>query len=169
MAGKIDPFDIKALGDAVNDSASRVSTIWVSFLIFSLYLLTAASTVTHRQLFLADPVKLPVLNIDLPLWGFFFLAPILFVIFHIYVLLQVLLLAHTAAAYNAAVEHAGFAKGFGAPSPARVSSKHTLALVNTGNASAADLLALAREIVAGVQAAYSVTLTPEPILIGASL
>jgi UDP-N-acetylmuramate dehydrogenase len=67
------------------------------------------------------------------------------------------------------IEHAGFAKGFGAPSPARVSSKHTLALVNTGNASAADLLALAREIVAGVQAAYSVTLTPEPILIGASL
>jgi UDP-N-acetylmuramate dehydrogenase len=67
------------------------------------------------------------------------------------------------------IEHAGFAKGFGAPSPARVSSKHTLALVNTGNASTADLLALAREIVAGVQAAYSVTLTPEPILIGASL
>jgi uncharacterized protein YjbI with pentapeptide repeats len=109
MADKIDPFDVKALGDAVNDSASRVSTIWVSFLIFSLYLLTAASTVTHRQLFLADPVKLPVLNIDLPLWGFFFLAPILFVTFHIYVLLQVLLLAHTAAAYNAAVERAGFA------------------------------------------------------------
>src|ERR1019366_1440424 len=67
------------------------------------------------------------------------------------------------------IEHAGFAKGFGAPSPARVSSKHTLALVNTGNASAADLLALAREIVAGVHAAYGVTLAPEPILIGASL
>ena len=29
--------------------------------------------------------------------------------------------------------------------------------------------ALAREIVSGVQAAYGVTLTPEPILIGASL
>jgi uncharacterized protein YjbI with pentapeptide repeats len=109
MPDNIDPFDVEALGEAVNDSASRVSTIWVSFLIFSLYLLIAASTVTHRQLFLADPVKLPVLNIDLPLWGFFFLAPILFVTFHIYVLLQVLLLAHTAAAYNAAVERAGFA------------------------------------------------------------
>jgi uncharacterized protein YjbI with pentapeptide repeats len=108
MAEKPDPFDIEALGNAVNDSASRVSTIWVSFLIFALYLLTAATTVTHRQLFLAEPVKLPVLNIDLPLWGFFFLAPILFVIFHVYVLLQVLLLAHTAAAYNKAVASAGF-------------------------------------------------------------
>jgi UDP-N-acetylmuramate dehydrogenase len=67
------------------------------------------------------------------------------------------------------IEHAGFAKGYGAPSPARVSSKHTLALVNTGNATTADLLALAREIVAGVRSAYGVTLTPEPILIGVSL
>jgi UDP-N-acetylmuramate dehydrogenase len=67
------------------------------------------------------------------------------------------------------IEHAGFAKGYGAPSPARVSSKHTLALVNTGSATTADLLGLAREIVAGVRSAYGVTLTPEPILIGVSL
>jgi UDP-N-acetylmuramate dehydrogenase len=67
------------------------------------------------------------------------------------------------------IEHAGFAKGYGAPSPARVSAKHTLALVNTGAAATADLLALAREIVSGVRTAYGVTLTPEPILIGVSL
>jgi uncharacterized protein YjbI with pentapeptide repeats len=78
----------------------------VSFLIFSLYLLIAATTVTHRQLLLAEPLKLPALDISLPLWGFFFLAPILFVILHVYVLLQLLLLARTAAAYNAAVERA---------------------------------------------------------------
>jgi UDP-N-acetylmuramate dehydrogenase len=67
------------------------------------------------------------------------------------------------------IEHAGFAKGYGTPGPARVSSKHTLALVNAGEATTADLLALAREIVSGVQAAYGVTLTPEPILIGVAL
>jgi hypothetical protein len=103
-ASKLDAFDVSALEHSLNDSATRVSTIWVSFLIFSLYLLTAVTTVTHRQLLLAEPLKLPVLNIDLPLWGFFFLAPILFVIMHVYVLLQVLLLARTAAAYNTAVE-----------------------------------------------------------------
>src|ERR1700752_858296 len=100
---KIDPYDVEALEKSLNDSATRVSTIWVSFLIFSLYLLTAATTVTHPQLVLAEPVKLPVLNIDLPLWGFFFLAPILFVILHAYVLLQVILLARTAGAYEIAV------------------------------------------------------------------
>src|ERR1043165_3779723 len=105
-AKKIDPFDVEALEKSLNDSATRVSTIWISFLVFSLYLLTTAPTVPHRQLFLAEPVKLPVLNIELPLWGFFFLAPILFVIFHAYVLIQVLLLGRTAAAYNNAVEKA---------------------------------------------------------------
>ena len=67
------------------------------------------------------------------------------------------------------IEHSGFAKGYGAPAPARVSSKHTLALVNAGHATTADLLALAREIVSGVHAAYGVTLTPEPILVGVTL
>jgi UDP-N-acetylmuramate dehydrogenase len=67
------------------------------------------------------------------------------------------------------IERAGFAKGYGVPGPARVSSKHTLALVNPGDATTADLLSLAREIVSGVQAAYGVTLTPEPILIGVTL
>ena len=67
------------------------------------------------------------------------------------------------------IEHAGFAKGYGAPGPARVSSKHTLALVNAGSATTADLLALAREIVAGVRARFGVTLTPEPILVGITL
>lgn len=100
---KIDPYDVEALEKSVNDSATRVSTIWVSFLIFSLYLLIAATTVEHRQFLLAEPVKLPALNIEIPLWGFFWLAPILFFVFHTYVLLQVLLLGRTAAAYTGAV------------------------------------------------------------------
>jgi hypothetical protein len=101
---KLNPFDVEPLERSLSDSATRVSTIWVSFLIFSLYLLTAATTVSHRELFLDEPLKLPVLNIDLPLLGFFFLAPVLFVILHSYVLLQVVLLQRTATAYNDAVK-----------------------------------------------------------------
>jgi len=67
------------------------------------------------------------------------------------------------------IEHSGFAKGYGAPGQARVSAKHTLALVNAGEATTANLLELAREIASGVRAAYGVTLTPEPILIGVTL
>ncbi|HTU75184.1 MAG TPA: UDP-N-acetylmuramate dehydrogenase [Trebonia sp.] len=67
------------------------------------------------------------------------------------------------------IERSGFTKGYGTPGGARVSSKHTLALVNGGDATTSDLLALAREIVRGVQAAFGVTLEPEPILVGATL
>jgi UDP-N-acetylmuramate dehydrogenase len=67
------------------------------------------------------------------------------------------------------IERAGFGKGYGAPGRARISSKHTLALINAGGATTADLLALAREIRDGVRAAFGVTLDPEPILVGVTL
>src|SRR5215470_18535053 len=106
MTEKPDPFDVAALERALNDSATRVSTIWVSYLIFALYLLIATSTATHRQLLLEEPLKLPALNIDVPLYWFFVLAPVLFVLLHFYVLLQVLLLGRTATAYNFALDRA---------------------------------------------------------------
>lgn len=66
------------------------------------------------------------------------------------------------------IEHAGFGKGYGTP-PATLSTKHTLALTNRGGARAADILALAREVRDGVEAAFGVRLAPEPFLVGCSL
>jgi UDP-N-acetylmuramate dehydrogenase len=67
------------------------------------------------------------------------------------------------------IERAGFTRGYNPGDGARISSKHTLALVNAGSASTAALLALAREIRDGVHAAFGVALSPEPILIGVTL
>jgi UDP-N-acetylmuramate dehydrogenase len=67
------------------------------------------------------------------------------------------------------IERAGFAKGYGQGDGARISSKHTLALVNSGSATTAGLVALAREIRDGVRAAFGVSLTPEPVLVGVTL
>ena len=67
------------------------------------------------------------------------------------------------------IEHAGFAKGYPGPdAPVRISTKHTLALVNV-DGTTKDLLALAREIQAGVFDAFGIELRPEPTIIGASL
>ena len=63
------------------------------------------------------------------------------------------------------IEHAGFPKGY-ARGPVALSGKHTLALTNRGGATTADLLALAREIRAGVLDRFGVTLHPEPRLVG---
>ena len=64
------------------------------------------------------------------------------------------------------IERAGFAKGYSPGDGARISSKHTLALVNSGSATTAGLMALAREIRDGVSDAFGVSLTPEPVLVG---
>ncbi|MBD0738574.1 UDP-N-acetylmuramate dehydrogenase [Streptomyces sp. CBMA29] len=66
------------------------------------------------------------------------------------------------------IDKAGFTKGYGS-GPARISTKHTLALTNRGGATAEDLLALAREVRDGVHAAFGVTLVNEPVLVGVSL
>jgi UDP-N-acetylmuramate dehydrogenase len=66
------------------------------------------------------------------------------------------------------IEHAGYAKGYG-EGPARLSSKHTLALTNRGDATTDDLLALARELRDGVQRRFGVTLVNEPVLVGCEL
>ncbi|HYJ56497.1 MAG TPA: UDP-N-acetylmuramate dehydrogenase [Mycobacterium sp.] len=68
------------------------------------------------------------------------------------------------------VERAGFGKGYpGAAAPARLSTKHALAVTNRGNATTADVIALARTVRDGVRTAFGIELTPEPILIGCVL
>jgi UDP-N-acetylmuramate dehydrogenase len=67
------------------------------------------------------------------------------------------------------IERAGFAKGYSLGDGARISSKHTLALVNSGSATTAGLMALAREIRDGVRETFGVSLAPEPVLVGVAL
>ncbi|WP_428980308.1 UDP-N-acetylmuramate dehydrogenase [Isoptericola cucumis] len=70
------------------------------------------------------------------------------------------------------IEHAGFTKGFGLAgehSPARLSTRHTLALTNRGGATASDLVALARTVRDGVRDTFGIDLEPEPVLVGVAL
>ncbi len=66
------------------------------------------------------------------------------------------------------IERAGFTRGYG-DGRAGLSSKHTLALINRGGASSAELIGLAREIRDGVESAFGVRLVPEPKLVGVEL
>ncbi len=68
------------------------------------------------------------------------------------------------------IENAGIRRGFALPgSGAAISSKHTLAIVNRGHATAADVAQLASFIQARVQAEFGVLLRPEPVLVGLTL
>jgi len=66
------------------------------------------------------------------------------------------------------IDHAGFKKGHG-NQKVSLSTKHTLALTNRGEGTTEDLLALAREVRDGVEAAYGIVLVNEPVMLGVEL
>jgi UDP-N-acetylmuramate dehydrogenase len=63
------------------------------------------------------------------------------------------------------IQRAGFERGAG-NGRVGISSKHTLALVNRGGATTAELVALAREIAGRVRERFGVDLVPEPVFVG---
>jgi UDP-N-acetylmuramate dehydrogenase len=68
------------------------------------------------------------------------------------------------------IEKAGISRGFSLPgSHAAVSSRHTLALINAGGATAEDIVELARFVQTRVFAEFGVRLQPEPVLVGLTL
>jgi len=63
------------------------------------------------------------------------------------------------------VEHSGFRKGHVA-GQVGISSKHALAIINLGGATAADIFALKAEIQEQVRKAWDIDLQPEPAFVG---
>jgi UDP-N-acetylmuramate dehydrogenase len=66
------------------------------------------------------------------------------------------------------IERAGFQRGYRRGTVA-LSEKHTLAIVNRGGATAADVVGLAREVRDGVRDRFGISLHPEPVFVGVSL
>jgi UDP-N-acetylmuramate dehydrogenase len=63
------------------------------------------------------------------------------------------------------MERAGYARGY-CRGQAAISSRHSLALINRGKATASEIVGLMREIQSGVLAAFEVELKPEPVFVG---
>jgi UDP-N-acetylmuramate dehydrogenase len=63
------------------------------------------------------------------------------------------------------VEHSGFSRGYG-QGHVGISRKHALAIVNRGQATAAEVLAFQEEIRARVSEIWGIELEPEPVFVG---
>jgi uncharacterized protein YjbI with pentapeptide repeats len=96
--------DLGTMRDAVVDAAKDSGPLWISYLGVLSFLLVAVGGVTYKDLLLESPVKLPFLSVDLPLQGFFSLGPAIFLVIHLYVLLQFVLLADKVKKFDAALE-----------------------------------------------------------------
>src|SRR5271170_7055875 len=100
LAPQSDTKNLDPLLDSLNGSAERFQTLWFSFLGLTLYLAIAALTTTHRNLLLGEPQTLPILNIKVELLPFYVIAPLLYFVFHFYLLMMLALLARTATEFD---------------------------------------------------------------------
>lgn len=98
---------VEAARKAVEDAASVSGALWLSYVFVLLYLAIAAGSVTHLDLLLERPVRLPFLNIDLPLVPFFALAPLLFIVTHVYTLVHFVMPSAKVARLNTLFAEAG--------------------------------------------------------------
>lgn len=97
---------LETLADAANEAAKREAAQWFYFVTIMLTLAAIVGSTTHRVLFLEDPVKVPLLSVELPLRGFYVAAPAIFVVLHFYLLAQVRLMAAKVRAFLDAAEEA---------------------------------------------------------------
>jgi len=84
---------IDKLQAAAEKSSGHVRNLYLFFLSFSLYLAIIFGGTTHEQLLRAAPVTLPLFDVELPLKGFYLIAPALLVLLHFNLLVQCYLLA----------------------------------------------------------------------------
>jgi uncharacterized protein YjbI with pentapeptide repeats len=92
--------DLEEIKKAVDDAAAVSGGLWLSYLFVLFYIGVAAGAVTHKDLLLENPVKLPFLNTELPLLAFFALAPLLFVVTHAYTLAHFVMLGKKALRFH---------------------------------------------------------------------
>ncbi len=78
---------------AVNDSARHVRNFFVTFLLLAFYISFIVWSTTDEMLLRISPVNMPLLNLKLPIKGFYALAPYLFLIAHFNLFIQLSLLA----------------------------------------------------------------------------
>ncbi len=94
---------IENLLKAANDASGQARNGWIAFLSLLAYLFVTLASVTHKALLLNSAVKLPIIDVQLPLFSFFMFGPFLLVLFHFGLLMQHVSLSRKLAAYNAAI------------------------------------------------------------------
>lgn len=93
----------KDLLNAANAAAGSARNSWLAFMGVIAYLLVTLAGVTHVDLLLNSPVRLPIVNVEIPLFSFFLVAPYLLVMVHLSVLIQHALLARKYQLFSEAI------------------------------------------------------------------
>jgi len=84
---------IEKLLDSANSASQTVAALHVAFMAFAAYLGVIIWGTTHEDLLRISPVKLPILDVELPLTTFYCFVPWMVVLLHFNLLMQLELLS----------------------------------------------------------------------------
>ncbi|MFB3079424.1 MAG: hypothetical protein ACE1Y4_15615, partial [Lysobacterales bacterium] len=88
---------------SANAASGTARNAWLAFLVLIAYLLVAIAGVTHTDLLLNSPIKLPIVNVEIPLFSFFLAAPFLLLLVHLGLLVQHAMLAYKFSRFSNAI------------------------------------------------------------------
>jgi hypothetical protein len=78
---------------SANSASGSARNAWLAYLVLNVYLLVTIAGVTHVDLLLNSTVTLPIVNVKIPLFSFFWAAPVLLLLVHLGFLVQHAMLA----------------------------------------------------------------------------
>ncbi len=94
--------DAEALLDSVNSASQHLAVLHVAFMALCAYVLVIVFGTTDMDLLIGKGVKLPIVDVAVPIVGFYAFAPYLVVLVHFNLLLQLQLLSRKLYAFDAA-------------------------------------------------------------------
>ncbi len=86
-------FHCDKLQDRIKEACSTTSGIFLIFIPFIVYFALSLTSIKDIDVLLGKTVKLPLLDISLSFSGYFFIAPVLALAFHVYVLIHFYIIA----------------------------------------------------------------------------
>src|SRR5262245_58526108 len=94
--------DAKALLDVANSASEKVAALHIAFLALCAYVLVIVFSTTDLDLLIGKGIKLPVVDVEVPIVGFYGTVPYLLVLVHFNLLLQLQLLSRKLYAFDRA-------------------------------------------------------------------
>src|SRR5215510_8841289 len=114
--------EVKGFLDEANAASDPAWTAWLAFLLLLTYVVVTLASVSHKDLRLNSPVRLPIINADIPLVGFFQYAPAMLLLVYLSLLVQHVVLGRKYRRFTDAIAPYEMEAGTEHPSRERVHS-----------------------------------------------
>lgn len=98
-------FSFRSLATDVNVTSASARTGWIFFMAIHAYFFIALAGLEHSDLLLDAPVPLPLLQVEVQVRAFFMFGPFIFVLFHLGILLQHVMLSRQLRELHTSVTH----------------------------------------------------------------